>query len=195
MRDNSELTADLKAAKNGDSGALERLYSTWKSKLKAIAFKYGRGMSEADVEEVKADALIAFCNAVMTFDPEKDASFGTYAETCIRNRVLSSVNSLKKKNLATLYTPEDEEVADAIAEEDDLLPDYINSVEAQRLAKKIRGLLSDYENSVFWLYVEKKKPDEIASAVGTTKKSVNNALCRIRAKLRAALSDKKGADS
>jgi len=191
MRDDSELAAELEAAKNGSSRAVEKLITAWRPKLKAIAAKYGRGLAEADVEELEGDALIAFYDAIMTFDPGKDASFATYASVCARNRVITSVKTRRRQEPGVLVPlREDDDDDDAGVEDRGLLPDYISACEAESLKNKIRGLLSDYENSVFWRHVGGESTDAIAAAVGKPKKSVENALFRIRAKLRAALSEK-----
>ncbi len=66
--------------------------------------------------------------------------------------------------------------------------ELIERENAAELSRRISEHLSEYENRVWWLYFSGLSSAQIARVVGRSPKSVGNALCRIRQKLRALLS-------
>ena len=64
----------------------------------------------------------------------------------------------------------------------------IEKENAAELRSLIRENLSKYENSVWWMHYSGMSIEEIADSIGSTKKSVSNALARIKRKLRSLLS-------
>ena len=55
------------------------------------------------------------------------------------------------------------------------------------LHARIRGVLSPYENRVWWLYLSGRTAAEIGGQLGKDAKSVQNAVYRIRRKLREVI--------
>ena len=55
------------------------------------------------------------------------------------------------------------------------------------LYRKVKQTLSDYENRIWWLYLSGRTAKDIADALQTEEKSVQNALYRIRKKLRSEI--------
>jgi DNA-binding NarL/FixJ family response regulator len=53
----------------------------------------------------------------------------------------------------------------------------------KELYKLAKTHLSSYEYLIFEMYSSGQKGKEISSKIGKTEKSVNNAICRIKAKL------------
>ena len=66
--------------------------------------------------------------------------------------------------------------------------DYINKESFLLLDRFIKEHLSDYEYTVFRLYIEGYKVKEIAQKLKKTEKSVEGAILRMRIKLRRSLS-------
>ena len=59
------------------------------------------------------------------------------------------------------------------------------------LERKIQANLSPYESRVWWMYVSGMSAQDIAARIDTADiRSVNNAIYRIRKKLRAVLAEK-----
>ena len=56
------------------------------------------------------------------------------------------------------------------------------------LYESVRNTLSAYENRIWWLYLSGRTAKNIAQELNTDEKSVQNAIYRIRRKLRAAIS-------
>ena len=55
------------------------------------------------------------------------------------------------------------------------------------LVARLEEVLSPYENRIWWLYVSGQTAAQIAKAIGREERSVQNAIYRIRKKLRLAL--------
>ena len=78
----------------------------------------------------------------------------------------------------------------SLSEEADHLMDggieeaVIEKTSYQQLYEKARTLLSDMENEVLELYLEGKDYTEIAQILGKSDKSIDNALQRIKGKIR-----------
>lgn len=62
--------------------------------------------------------------------------------------------------------------------------DLIERENYEQLTKVIDESLTDYEKSVFKLFILDKSYREIAGALGRDVKSVDNAVCRIKKKLK-----------
>ena len=81
----------------------------------------------------------------------------------------------------------DESVGDILTDDNAMCPEeqYISKETVKNLRSHAMKLLSDYEKCVFLMYLEDLSASEIAESIGRSKKSVENALDRIRKKLSA----------
>ena len=116
----------------------------------------------------------------------QDASFRTYAGVCIRNRMISVVrkanSSLNSINNEALPLSEQTEVLSAPDTEPE---SFVDSVErTKEIFRVIRENLSELERNVLSLYIDGKRYEEIAADLGITVKVCNNAMQRVRKKLR-----------
>ncbi len=139
-------------------------------------------------DEVRAEAEYALYCAALSFDTEQEGlTFGLYAKICIRNRLITLYVRRKPDtavSLDELYHSGKMEELSGVAPAQDAMAD----AESLRLLyRKIKGVLSPYEMSVFRLWVEEYTAAEIAAQLGRDEKSVTNAISRSLVKLRAAL--------
>lgn len=134
-----------------------------------------------DADDYLQDGMLALLKAAETYDRTKGASFATYADVCVTN---------KMKNTAAKHIPETDEISD---EEDygqsepspeDIL---IEREKMKELYDTISTLLSQKEWQIFRLFLDGCSYSEIASDLKISEKSVDNALMRTRRKLKAAL--------
>jgi RNA polymerase sigma factor, sigma-70 family len=146
----------------------------------------------ADEDDFKQEAVIALYKAAMTYESENDkVTFGLYAKICIRNRlcsVLRKAERLFNKNIynSELYVSGDVYDIDESLPEVELGPEelVIAQENYKDLLDQISKVLTAYERSVFDMYVDGKTYREIALLLNRTEKSVDNAIYRIKAKLR-----------
>ena len=86
-------------AASGDDSAMAELISRITPLAGAKAAMYNNGDIHRD--DLFQEGMIAFITAVNTYDPNKNASFRTYAAACINNRIISVLRSRNaQKNLS-----------------------------------------------------------------------------------------------
>lgn len=131
------------------------------------------------------EGMIGFLRAVKTFDPAAQASFATYASVCIRSRLNSvwrASNSSKNAPLNKSVELKDESLPSVNSPEDD----YINNEQYRFVTNDFIEQLSATERDVLICYLSGFSYGETAEKLGINEKSVDNALCRARAKLKKA---------
>lgn len=140
-------------------------------------------ISTDEVSDLSQEALMGLCDAVKTYDESKGAQFITYASVCIRNKILSA---LRKTPLMT------DEITDEIQDNKyDVNPEFsvVDKVRAGELMDIIKSKLSKVEWQVFDRYVKGKSYDRISKELKMTVKTVDNAMQRVRKKLKVVLND------
>lgn len=138
-----------------------------------------------DPEDLRQEAVIALYGAVKAYNTgQKDVTFGLFAKICIRNRLISMLRNHRGRTESE--TPEnDADLTAGISEHTNNPEQYIIDRENyERLTKVIDESLTDYEKSVFKLFILDKSYREIAALLGRDVKSVDNAVCRIKKKLK-----------
>ncbi len=173
--------------------ANELMFKKYKPLIKNIAQKHyrynNRGLELSDLIQ---EGMIALSYAIVSYKSDKDASFYTYAKTCIERRIISimvGTTRLKNKYLnESLPIESDNEKVDLLNFISDdsfnpltLILDYEKEQEVYELAKKI---LTTLEFQVFELKLSGFDYKEIADILEVDSKIVDNALQRIRKKLK-----------
>ena len=181
------LSALIHAAKGGDQQAFEDLLDLYAPLIDSMARQFVNTLSMAfDREDLRQEAVLCFFHALMHFDEQKTAMpFGAYAKLCIRNGLISYWRSHQKGERTVLLedvmpegTAEDlGNPAESLIERENFLALY------QLVCKE----LSDYENRIWWMYLSGRTAKEIAAQLGKDEKSVQNAVYRIRRKLRTVI--------
>lgn len=173
-------------AAGGDDEAMAHLISavTPIAKAKASGFANARISNE----DLMQEGMLGFLDAVKKFDPSKGVPFKSFAEICINNRIISAVRkNFNSKNAALSNAVSFEsETADIAADSDpaDIISDKF---ETEYLSELLSSGLSDFEKKVIDLRLQNKSYAEIAEKLVTTEKSVDNALQRIKSKMRRKL--------
>lgn len=175
-------------AANGDDASMALLIAivTPIAKAKASGFANARISGEDLVQE----GMLGFLDAVKTFDISKGVPFKAYAEACINNRIVSAVRvNYNNKNAALSSAVSYEAEA---ANQSDNTTDPANIIsekdETEYLASLLSKGLSGFEKQVVDLRLLDKSYSQIAQELGCSEKAVDNALQRIRKKMRPKLS-------
>ena len=180
-----EILEIVEKARNGDGAAFEALLAKYDALLKSMAQKYAYmcNASSRQNDDFMQEGKMAFYTAVMTYNPGSNVTFGAYARICIRNRLVSCVRVLNSKKRQKRSDSKDN--IDLENPQDTLL--------VRELEKKLFSLaqdcLSAYEKKVFALYVRGERAKEISQKIGKSERSVNNAIYRIKAKLKQIAND------
>ena len=171
----------------GDSDAFLELTSRYMTLIRAKAAPFHSTMLEAD--DLCQEGLLGLLDAVRSYREDGGASFRTYAGTCIANRIIMAHRwAAGRKNFPlNNFVPlsEDGTSYRAFAEEDAdperLLVDEEN---VRRLKQFISRDLSKMEHQVLMLYLGGYSYKEIADSLHVTSKAADNALQRVRRKLK-----------
>ena len=146
-----------------------------------------------DTDDLIQEGMIGLFKAVRDFQPGREATFATFARMCIDRQIYSAIqNSNRQKHL-----PLNSYVS--LNQEDESSPIWELSVEnpeeiiidqetTRDLQQKISDYLSPMENKVLDLYLKGEDYVEIGRILGKSPKSIDNALQRIRAKIREVIS-------
>ncbi len=175
------------SVKNGDRAAFEELLSSYevliRAECSAILSKFPDFKSEE--EEMRQEGRLALYNAAMKYEQSEQVTFGLFAKICIHNRLISYIRKLSsaKRRRDRLA-----EKAMASAENGKSAEEFAIAIEnSDKLRELLDGQVSAYEKRVFALYLEKKSYEQISAIVGRDIKSVANAICRVKAKLKSRL--------
>ncbi|MDE6188739.1 MAG: sigma-70 family RNA polymerase sigma factor [Clostridia bacterium] len=173
----------IKAFRGGDKRAVEYLMESYKGVVNKIArVMYVKG---GDRDDVVQEGMIALYNAIVTYDIASKVSFSTYATECIKNRILDcmrSGNRLKNKALSEslpITSLDDINITGLSPEEI-----AISAEEVDALRSVIDEKLTKDEIKILDLYYEGMSYAEIAQTLDKNTKYVDNALQRIRRKIR-----------
>ena len=137
--------------------------------------------------------MLGLIKAVREFNGNKDASFRTFAEICIRSRLYSALRSAGREKHQVLnqsvsldtpdfdsnsYTSGTNHLAQRDPEDD-----LMDREHTAALLSGVRKQLSEFEAKILGYYLDGLSCREIALEVGKSAKSVDNAVQRIRRKV------------
>lgn len=174
-------------AADGDDESMALLIAKITPIAKAKAGKYDGPRLSAD--DLVQEGMLGFLDAVKSFRPEKGVPFKAYAETCINNRIISAVRaSLNNKNAAlTNAVSIDDESSDIFSRSSDPAVIFADKHGSELLKKIISDDLSGFERQVIELRLLDQSYAQIAASLDCSEKAVDNALQRIRKKIRSRL--------
>ena len=184
---NEEVNKLIELVVAGDSDSFTRLVDVYNPLLKKILNVYTtEEMSKEDVEDLSQEELIAFYRAIINFDKDQtDVEFGLYAKICITNSMISYKRAAAKKSNESLIG--DDEM-NSITDPEGEVSKFFELKESEReLGEQIEKTLSQYENEVWSYYVNGCSTKEIAGKLNSNEKSIDNAIFRIRKKLKTLL--------
>lgn len=179
-------------AHSGDSRAENELAIRYRRMVRICSRPYF--LAGGDSEDLIQEGMLGLLSAIREYDPSIGTNFKTYAEICIKNRLLSAVKSASR--LKHAFLNERVSLEEILSEESGTLTAYSvevfsRSPEEQVLARESKDdfisvfsrHLSRFEVQVLQLYLDGLSYNEIATQCGKTHKSVDNAVQRIRNKL------------
>ena len=146
-----------------------------------------------DTDDLIQEGMIGLFKAVRDFQPGREATFATFARMCIDRQIYSAIqNSNRQKHLPlnSYVSLNQEDESSSIWELSVENPEeiIIDQETTRDLQQKISDYLSPMENKVLDLYLKGEGYVEIGRILGKSPKSIDNALQRIRAKIREVIS-------
>lgn len=164
---------------------LEQILEEYKDLVRAKAGIYF--ILGADKDDVIQEGMIGLVKAYNSFDESAGASFKTYANRCIDNQIFNAIQSSgRNKNLPLNNSVEipDTKAAGPTSNPEDaaIYEDLLNDLKQNKA-----GIFSKMEHQVFLLLVEGLSYTEIADRLSKSPKSIDNAIQRIKSKIKAYL--------
>jgi len=182
-RDDRELIFRLR---DGEENALAVLVSRYMRVVHAKAKSYSIQGYETD--DIVQEGLIGFLQAVEKYDADFDCSFYTYASTCIDNRIRKAMqyaNTNKFKAIDRSISIDDLPVEEKLNDSSATPEEIVIAKEKWNAVKiGVDTLLSDLERDVLFLYLDGDDYKQISLQLGISPKAVDNALQRVRRKLK-----------
>lgn len=176
----------------GNEDANNIILKKYEPLISKIAFKmlpYCKN-NGLDINDLIQEGMIGLNHAIEKYKEKENVLFYTYAKTCIERKIISVViqsNRLKNKILNESVSYDDEEnlLIKFIKSENPTPEDQILNLEIEEnLLKQIKEKLTDLEEQVFELLISGFKYNEIASILDKDTKSVDNAIQRIKNKIK-----------
>ena len=165
-------------AHEGDRDAEERLVSRYNRLVRQLARPF---------------YLAGLIHGVREYDAARAASFRTYAEICIRNRLYSAVRAAARDKHWPLnqsvpldipfFDSRTAPVNGPLLSQVDPEDLVIGREDARDTLRGVRKQLSEFEAKILGYYLDGLTTREMAEAVHKSPKSVDNAVQRIRRKI------------
>ncbi|MCI9033628.1 MAG: RNA polymerase sporulation sigma factor SigH [Lachnospiraceae bacterium] len=158
----------------------------------------------ADNDDLIQEGMIGLFKAVRDYDAGRDASFYTFADLCVSRQMYNAVQASRREKHAplnsyiSLYedmaeTEEDGamELVNVIASNIETNPEqiFIDKENVAQIEAIIEKELSSFEKQVLDLYITGMAYSQIAKVLGRDEKSTDNALQRLKTKLRRAVNN------
>ena len=178
--------------KNGESEILDYLMEKYKNMVRKKArtmFLIG-----GENDDLIQEGMIGLFKAVRDYQPDKDAAFQTFAGICVDRQIYNAIQSSNRQkhqplnfyiSLSEQDGENEEHLGDTWVENPESI--IIDQENVQSLEQEITTTLSPMENQVLEYYLAGNGYGEIAHIMGKTPKSIDNALQRIRTKIKEQL--------
>lgn len=185
-------------AKDNDEGAAELLFRKYKDVIR------GRGnlyfMVGADKDDLIQEGMIGLFRAISNYNPDKQASFRTFADLCINRQMITAIKRagrMKHSPLNTsvsIYDKYDSDENSKSIEETYPDPNNYNPEEellfneqVEYIEENSNEIFSKLELRVWSEYLKGKTYTEIAVLLEKTPKAIDNAIQRMKKKVEQEL--------
>ena len=178
-------------AASGDRVAEEYLAMRYSRLVRICARPYF--LAGGDSEDLIQEGMLGLFKAVRDYKPGKEASFATFAGLCIDRQMYSAVASSQRQkhqplnSFVSLSEPVSEQELRLVDEEtpEEIMISRENVI---GMHERIKERLSKFEYQVLELYLKGYDYTQIAEKLGKQPKAIDNALQRIRSKVREVCS-------
>lgn len=158
----------------------------------------------ADNDDLIQEGMIGLFKAIRDFDSGRDASFYTFAELCVSRQIYTAVQASRRQkhiplnNYISLYgnasddADDDKYLIDSLQLSGNRSPEelIIDRENVDLLEQRIEESLSSFEKQVLDLYVTGMSYVQIARVLGKDEKSTDNALQRLKIKIKKILKER-----
>ena len=194
----------LSYIENDDDEAIKIIYEKYKPLINKIAtnlFKKYCKNTSLELSDLIQEGMIALNNAINNYQESKETLFYTYAKTCIERKIISAVITARRQKQKVLNdsisyeininedgSKLEELIKDVTTNPENILIDIENSKE---LMEEIENSLTPFELQVLQLKLDGFDYKEIASITNKEPKNIDNAIQRIKIKIKKILEENK----
>lgn len=183
----------IQKLRDGEKEVLDHLLE----KYKGLVRKKARAMYliGGETDDLIQEGMLGLFKAIQDYRPDKDASFGTFANLCIERQMYNAIQGSNRQKHQPLnsYVSLSEEVTDESIFDNLLISNpesiIIDQETALDMERRIHQCLSRFENHVLDCYMRGCNYLQIAEEFEKSPKSIDNALQRIRKKVRRIISE------
>ena len=143
------------------------------------------GVPPCERDDLSQEALIGLLRAVRSYDSES-SSFSTYASLCIKHSIISALR--KYSRVSHVYLSESPLELACSGGEVSPEADLMDKESAKALYDTVSTILSPLEGRVLEMYLSGTSYKMMASVLSKEVKSIDNAVQRIKAKIKRAVS-------
>lgn len=181
--------------RDGNTEIMEYLLDKYKNLVRSKAgTMYILG---ADKDDLIQEGMIGLFKAVRDYDLGRDAGFYTFADLCISRQMYTAVQSAGRQkhiplnSYVSLYAPAEDEapLEEAVHMPQQCSPEtmFLDKERVEYLERRIDEELSDFEKKVLDLYITGMSYSQIARVLGREEKATDNALQRLKKKIKRLL--------
>jgi RNA polymerase sporulation-specific sigma factor len=186
----------VKMAQEGDQEAVAQIFSKYRGLVLMKSKNYF--LNGADRDDLLQEGMIGLLKAIRAYDEGKNTSFNTFASLCIKRQIITAIknsNSGKHRmlNLASngFYEGEESNVSYERKSFNFYNPEeiFLGKEKLEALKEYLNDNLSKMENEIFDYMLLGNNYIEIAEKTGRKIKSVDNAIQRIKKKVKGFLEE------
>lgn len=183
---NSIVRSLIIEVRKGNQTAFEELLEIYSQLVTSFVNKLkAKNISEQDAEDFRQELILVLYNSSLAYDFEQnEVSFGLYTKICMNNAFVSQLRKLNRKEPAFNVLEYDDSIESMIETQKSPESELIEREKLKEINSKIESVLSDFENKVWKMYVAGYSTKEIAKVTEKNAKSIDNAIYRMRNKLK-----------
>ena len=161
-----------------------------KTASKMLPYCRSNGLELSDLVQ---EGMIGLNHAIAKYKEQGTILFYTYAKTCIERKIISVVltsnrNKNRALNESVSYDDDETKLLKVLRDSNPSPEEVILDLEFEKnLIDKVKTELTDFENQVFQLLIAGFEHQEIADLLDKDKKSIENAIQRIKVKIKKVL--------
>ena len=162
----------------GDETAFEKVKAQYDGLLHSqVSQAIGR-IPGGELDDLMQEAALALFDAAMRYNlQQKDVTFGLFAKICIRNRLISVARRMNKSRTSSPAASGQDELSSSARK-------AARRAVYRDLEDVAKQVLSSLEYKVYCLYLNGESAVEIAQHLDISLKSADNAIYRMRRKIK-----------
>lgn len=183
----------IEKLRNGETKWMDYLLDKYKPLVRKKA--NAMYLIGGDTDDLIQEGMIGLFKAIRDYDAGKETGFSHFAQLCVTRQIYSAVEASNRKKHTPLNTyvsfysqtgEEGKSLAETLMSDDLYNPEelIIDQENVQSFWQKLKERLSSMERQVLDEYLSGRGYQQIAEKMGKSPKAIDNALQRIKGKIR-----------